>query len=121
MFHFYLNVFVHSVTGDETNEVGKDDASRRGRKAPRSPKRGTSANKKDSKDEKPPSVIGEQRKTTDKTVGKPVVTREGFAPRGEPSRRGRGGGGSSRPRGGLGKSFYVFFFLYRYLVFYLCY
>lgn len=91
--------------GDEisaSTESGKEDASQRVRKAPRSPKRASSAGKKENKEDKPPSVIGEQRKSTDKTSMKPVGTREGFAPRGEPSRRGRGGGGS-RPRGGLGR------------------
>ncbi|XP_059483980.1 protein PRRC2C isoform X2 [Neocloeon triangulifer] len=57
---------------------------------------------KDGPDERKGTIIGSEKKSGEK-MSKPGNSKEGFAPRGEPSRRGRGGGSNSRPRGGMGR------------------
>ena len=78
-------------------EIIPKDTDRRVRKPPKQ--------LKDGPEEKKGTIIGGEKKTAEKLSGKPT-NKEGFAPRGEPSRRGRGGGGGgggSRVRGGMGR------------------
>lgn len=87
---------VDSDHSDE--EIIPKDTDRRVRKPPKQLKDGP-------EEKKGGTIIGGEKKTAEKLSGKPA-NKEGFAPRGEPSRRGRGGGGGgggSRVRGGMGR------------------